>query len=316
MRCNKVQKMLTGFLDGEVSPKNASLIRQHLTHCEECSRHVAEARKVMKWAGTWQEVEPSPVFLMRLKARIRSEAEPKTPAVSLWLPGMRRAFAGVAAACIIFLGGYFAAVQVLGGRGDPQPRRRVAKLDSAQVRRTPAVADREEAERLVLGVQKMKIVFGEKLTDSAYAQLNEIQKSLAVRGGMSSEELAAVEDLQKAELLIREGDYAAARQLIDEAERDHPDHPLAPYVRIAKVMAAPQPATGSDFLKRAYATLLQETVGDPIALYEEVTNIPGQVAQLREYGWERIVKSADRLNPLNAWNFVERRILGDEAANE
>lgn len=316
MRCKKVQKMLTGFLDGEVSPKNACLIREHLSDCEECSRHVCEARQVMRWAGNWQAVEPSPVFLMRLKARIRSEAEPKTRAVSLWFPGMRRALAGVAAACIIFLGGYFAAVQVLGGREEPQPGGRVAKLDSAELKGTLTVADRVEAERLVLGVQKMKMVFGEKLTDGAYAQLNEIQKALAVRGGMDANDLAAVEHLQKAELLIREGDYAAARQLLDEAERDHPEHSLAPYVRIAKVLAAPQPSTGSDFFKRAYATLLQETVGDPSALYEEVTNIPGQVAQLREYGWGKIVKSADRLNPLNAWNFVERRILGGEAETE
>ena len=316
MRCKKVQKMLTGFLDGEVSPKNASLIREHLSNCEECSRHAAEARKVMEWAGTWQEVEPSPVFLMRLKARIRSETEPKMRALILWSPGLRRALAGVAAACILFLGGYFAAVQVLGGRGEPQPGPRVAKLDSDPVLTAHPAADRAEAERLVLGVQKMKMVFGEKLTDSAYAQLNEIQKSLAVRGGMSSEELAAVEDLQKAESLIREGDYAAARQLLDEAERDYPEHSLAPYVRIAKVLAAPQPSTGSDFLRRAYATLLQETVGNPSALYDEVTNLPGQVAQLREYGWGKIVKSADRLNPLNAWNFVEKNILGNEAANE
>jgi len=312
MRCKKVQKMLTGFLDGEASPKNASLIREHLSGCEECSRRLSEARKVMHWAGAWQPVEFSPAFLTRLKARIRSEAEPKTSILTLWFPRARRVLAGVAAACVIFSAGYFAAVQVLGGRDEPHPGTRVAKLDSVQSKGSVA-ADRADAQRLVLGVQKMKMVFGDKLTESAYAQLNEIQKALAVRGGSDSKDLAVVEGLQKAELLIREGDYAGARQLLEGVEREHPEHPLSPYVRIAKVLATPQPSPGSDFLNRAYATLLQETVGDPSSLYNEVTSIPQQVAQLRDYGWERIVKSADRLNPLNAWNFVERRILGGEA---
>ncbi len=307
--------MLTGFLDGEASPKNASLICEHLAACEECGRRLSEARKVMQWAETWQRVESSPAFLTRLKARIRSEAEPKTSIVTLWFPRARRVLAGVAAACVVFSAGYFAAVQVLGGRDEPHSGTRVAKLDSAQ-QKGSVVADRADAQRLVLSVQKMKMVFGEKLTESAYGQLNEIQKALAVRAGSDSKDLAVVEGLQNAELLIREGDYAGARRLLEEAEREHPQHPLAPYVRIAKVLATPQPSPGSDFLKRAYATLLQETVGDPSALYDEVTGIPGQVAQLRDYGWERIVKSADRLNPLNAWNFVERRILGGEAESE
>lgn len=316
MRCKKVQKMLTGFLDGEVSPKNASLIREHLSDCEECSRHASEARKVMEWAGSWHGVEPSPFFLTRLKARIRSEAEPKTRGVSLWSPGVGRALAGVAAACVIFLGGYFAAVAVLGGRGEPQPGGRVVKRESVGKNGSAALADRAEAERLVLNVQKMKVVFGDKLTEGAYAQLNEIQKALAVRGGMDSKELAVVEDLQRAELLIREGEYAKANEVLDGIERGEPEHPLVPYVRIARVLAAPPPTSGSDFLRRAYATLVRETVGDPGALYDEVTNMREQVTQLREYGWENIVKSADRLNPLNAWNFVERRILSGEAANQ
>jgi predicted anti-sigma-YlaC factor YlaD len=316
MRCKKVQKKLTGFLDGELSAKNASLIQEHLSGCEECSRRASEARKVMEWAGTWQEVDPSPLFLMRLKARIRSEAEPESRGVTLWSPFARRALAGVAAACVIFLAGYFAALVVVGSRDGEKLARTPEKLVSADLKDTAAVPDRAEAERLVLSVQRMKVVFGEKLSEGAYAQLNEVQRVLAVRGGMTVDELAVVDGLQKAELLIREGDHLKARQVLDGIEQEHPQHPLVPYVRIARVLATPQTAPGSDFLRRAYATLVRETVGDPGALYDEVTNMREQVTQLREYGWENIVKSADRLNPLNAWNFVEQRILGGEGQSE
>ncbi len=315
MKCKNVQKMLVRFLDEELPEKKRVLISEHLAGCDECRGRLEQAKKALTWAGTWEDRELSPTFLTRLNARIRAEEAVPARGRFVWSLRAQHVLAGVAAACVVFLGGYFAALQVLGGRDKPQAVGRVAKVDSGPQKDSTALAERAEAERLVVGVQKMKMVFGEKLSDSAYAQLNEIQRALAVRGGMDANDMAALEGLQTAELLIREGDYVRARGVLDEAERDHPDHPLAPYVRIAKVLAAPQPSTGSDFLRRAYATLLQETVGDPGALYSEVTNIPQQMAELREYGWGKIVKSADRLNPLNAWNFVERRILGDEAEN-
>jgi hypothetical protein len=315
MKCATVQKMLTAFLDGEVPEKKRCSIREHLAGCDECQRHLRQMEKVLHWAGTWKERAVSPGFVTRLKARIAAGEAAARGTGLLWFPRAQQALAVAAAACLIFLGGYFAAVIFSGGKEAATGEQRGAVPPSGKGVETLAWSG-EESERLIVGVQRIKMVFGNRLNERAYEQLNEIQRVLAARAGSARDDLAVVEELQRGEALVKQGQYAEARDLLDGIAEGHSDHPLRPYVQMTKMLAAPEQDIGSTFLRNAYAALVQETVGDPKQLYDELTNYPGQMAAMREYGWNKIVESADRLNPLNALSFLERQILGVEDHGE
>jgi len=312
MKCKKVQKLVTGFLDGELSEKKRSSIAEHLAGCDQCNGQLGEARNVLQWAGTWKERSLSPAFFTRLKARIRAEQEPARQPQSFWFLGTQRALAAVAAATVMFLGGYFVAMLLSGGQDAQRPGPALGRRQPPTKGVASVAPDRAESERLILGVQRIKMVFGSKLSDKAYHQLNEVQRVLAARGRPETEDLAVVEELQRAEALVRQEQYAEARDLLDGIAEDHPAHPLTPYARMTKILATPQRSYGSELLRNTYAMLVEETVGDPKEFYNELTSYPAWMAEIREYGWNKIVESANRLNPLNTLNFLERRILGGE----
>jgi len=306
MKCKKAQKLLSAFLDNELSEEIRRCVGEHLEHCEQCSRLVNEAKGVFAWAGTWRAREASPFFLQRVRARIREAERHPAEAVPIWLPRLRRVLAGVAAACLIFFGGYLTHMGLFTGK-DMSETVRPAEPAGKGVAAVTAPSSAGDARRLVAGIQRMKMVFGTQLSEAAYEQLNEAQRSLAQRGGPGTEQdLAVVQELQRAEDLVRREDYAEARTVLDGIEVAYRDHPLAPYARMTKVFAMPEEGSGG-VLRDLYASLLRETVGDPKEYYTQLTTFP---EQLREYGWQKIVKSAEQLNPANVLNYIEKRIAG------
>ncbi len=300
MKCRKVEKVMTAFLDGELSGERHRSVAEHLASCERCARSASEAKKVLEWAGTWRDRELSAGFLVRLRARIRREESRAAERRTLWFPKLRWMLAGGAAACVMFLGGYFAALMVTGGK---------APVTSA----VPVASGEEDSERLIAGLQRIKMVLGEKLSEAAYAQLNEVQRVLAAgERGKGEESLAVVKELQRAEGLVRQEQYAAAREVLDSIVEKHPRSPLTLYARMTKILATPEGGSGSELIGNVYATLVRDTLGDPKEFYDRLSSLPVQMGQIREYGWQKIVESADRLNPIKALDYLEKRLLGGE----
>lgn len=315
MKCKRVRRMLTAFVDGELTEEDHRSVSEHLGTCESCREYAGEVRKVISWAGTWQSREPSAGFLTRLRARMR-EQKASTQTGLVWLPLARRVLAGAAAACVIFLVGYMAGVSFTGGKG-PSPRGRSAAKGVPLARKGPSsfvssAPDQADSERLIVGIQRIKTIFGSKLSDAAYSQLNEVQRVLAAGEGADAEgQLAVVKELQRGEELVRQGRLADGCRVFEEIEQSHPGHALAPYAQMARMLATPQPGYGSEFLDSLYAMVLQDTVIDPREFYGQYARFRAQVA---EYGWDKIVESADLLNPLNFLDYVERRLLGGSEA--
>jgi hypothetical protein len=293
MKCKRIHKSLTAFLDGELSEPKRRSVAVHLAGCEACGRAMEDIRKTLCWAETWQDREVSPGFLIRLRARIRREEAP-SPRPALWLPRARRILAG-AAACMVFLGGY-----LVGMRKPAQP--------SAP----RAVATQQvDAERLILGLQKIKMVFAGKLSDAAYHELNEVQLALASADTRTGQRMRdAVNEFHLAENLLREKRYADARGVLDTFDQEYPGHALGPYVQMAKMSISQEKGSGGDVLRALYAGLIQETVGNPKEFYGQLAEYPAQMAELRQYGWQKIVETADRMNPLNTLDYLERRLAG------
>ncbi len=305
MKCKSVRKRLTAFTDGELAEEDRRSVSDHLAECEACRQHAREVEKVLVWAEMWQDREPSPGFQTRLKARARAAEK---PAVGWFrLPWARTAMAGLAAACLVFLFGYLTGVSFLGRKlttgSAPVVSRPVRPTDTGK----QGPGGGADSERLIVGLQKIKMVFGSKLSDAALAQLDEVQRTIAARDTAYADSPTVVAELQRAEQLVREKRLAQARTVLDGIEDMHPGHPLASYARLTKILATPEPRYRSDLFNSAYAKLLRDTVMDPAGFYNELT---GFQAQVTEYGWQKIVDSADRLNPLNVLDYLENRLVG------
>ena len=70
MRCQKVKRKLSAFLDGELSERKASRIAEHLSGCQHCQQEAAFLSSVWERLEEMREVDPSPYFWTRLNARI------------------------------------------------------------------------------------------------------------------------------------------------------------------------------------------------------------------------------------------------------
>ena len=196
---------------------------------------------------------------------------------------------------MVFIGGYLVGVRK---PGQPSAPRAVA-------------AQQVDAERLILGLQKIKMVFASKLSDAAYQQLNEVQLALAQADTQPGHWMSdAVSELHQAENLLRGKRYADAKGVLDAFDEKYPGHSLSPYVQMAKMSLSQDRGFGGDVLHGLYAGLIQDTVGNPKEFYVQLAEYPTQMTELRQYGWQKIVETADRINPLNTLDYLESRLAG------
>ena len=84
MRCRKVQRKLSGFLDGELSGKKAARIAEHLSHCSRCQQEAAALSSAWEQLGKVPEIEFSPYFWTRLSARIAQAEQQRFALGKVW----------------------------------------------------------------------------------------------------------------------------------------------------------------------------------------------------------------------------------------
>ncbi|MFH1007873.1 MAG: zf-HC2 domain-containing protein [Candidatus Latescibacterota bacterium] len=70
MKCEKVQRTLSAFLDGEVSRKQALEISEHVAGCPPCQLEAESLSAVWVQLGEMPAMDPTPFFWTRLNARI------------------------------------------------------------------------------------------------------------------------------------------------------------------------------------------------------------------------------------------------------
>jgi predicted anti-sigma-YlaC factor YlaD len=82
MNCNDVRENLIELLtDGPADPQ----VKAHLSQCSACTEELASMRKTVALLDEWEDPEPSPYFLTRLRAHVKEERE-KAPATMFgWL---------------------------------------------------------------------------------------------------------------------------------------------------------------------------------------------------------------------------------------
>jgi len=97
MNCKEVLEEMLLNAPGENSPQAAA----HVRGCEACAIELASLRSTMALLDEWTAPEPSPYFDSKLRARLKSEAEPVRgwqrwlSPISGWKPAMAVALGAV-----------------------------------------------------------------------------------------------------------------------------------------------------------------------------------------------------------------------------
>jgi len=73
MKCAKIRKRLSAFMDGEVSEEEKRQISIHLEFCDRCQQELVELTQVADTLSLIEKAQVSPYFMARLKQRIAEE---------------------------------------------------------------------------------------------------------------------------------------------------------------------------------------------------------------------------------------------------
>src|ERR1700719_4287571 len=73
MSCTRMETRLLGYIDGRLKEKEQREMEKHLATCLPCTVRVNEFRSVSSLLDELPQIEPSPAFDVRVRARIAAE---------------------------------------------------------------------------------------------------------------------------------------------------------------------------------------------------------------------------------------------------
>jgi len=76
MKCSKVRKLVSAYLDGELGEARAREVEAHLAACSDCRAEAEAVRRTLDLLGEWRPVEPR-LGLEALRERLKQRA-PRT----------------------------------------------------------------------------------------------------------------------------------------------------------------------------------------------------------------------------------------------
>ncbi len=77
MDCHNIQKMLSSYIEGIISPEESKLIDEHLSACSKCKEALYDLKKTLEYVQNLEDVEPPEWLTQTVMTRIRSETEPR-----------------------------------------------------------------------------------------------------------------------------------------------------------------------------------------------------------------------------------------------
>jgi tetratricopeptide (TPR) repeat protein len=158
MRCSKVQRYISEYVDGTLDARRSAELERHIETCPVCREVLADFRSMKDAASDLDAPEPGEAVWLRIKGRIASRVPAVEPAGPVRVPG-RWAFglsvpalrlAGAAAVVLVLVAsGVYIGVRV-GTSGAATPPRNsekytLAKLDEAEAYYQKAIKSLSEA---------------------------------------------------------------------------------------------------------------------------------------------------------------------------
>lgn len=76
MKCSRIKKKLSAYLDGEMPKQERIVISEHLQQCEEYRAELAALSAVRDALNTIEGMEVPPYFMTRLRQHVREQTKP------------------------------------------------------------------------------------------------------------------------------------------------------------------------------------------------------------------------------------------------
>jgi hypothetical protein len=76
--CADIEKRLSAYFGGDVTPQEQKLIEEHLVTCKQCSKILEDIKRTTELVRTLEEMEPPPWLKHKIMAHVREEAEKRT----------------------------------------------------------------------------------------------------------------------------------------------------------------------------------------------------------------------------------------------
>ena len=66
MTCDRIEELLSAYLEGELAPKDQAEVETHLASCPDCAELAGLMKRTLAATAAFPEVEPSPALFARL----------------------------------------------------------------------------------------------------------------------------------------------------------------------------------------------------------------------------------------------------------
>jgi len=76
MKCSRIKKKLSAYLDGEMPEHEKNIISEHLRQCKDCRAELAALSAVRDVLKSIEGMEVPPYFIARLRQHIKAQAKP------------------------------------------------------------------------------------------------------------------------------------------------------------------------------------------------------------------------------------------------
>jgi anti-sigma factor RsiW len=73
MKCRRVRKLLSVFMDGEIDAVQGKEVERHIDSCSECAKELASLKVAMERLRSFGDAEASPDFVGSVMARVAEE---------------------------------------------------------------------------------------------------------------------------------------------------------------------------------------------------------------------------------------------------
>ncbi len=100
MDCQELEKSLRGFLSGELSSEDTTIVRLHLARCHDCRTRLSALDRIEILPALDETVEPSPDMRARFHARLIRRRSQSSTVLRRW-PGAGRIYGGRLAAAAL-----------------------------------------------------------------------------------------------------------------------------------------------------------------------------------------------------------------------
>ena len=94
IRHRRAARLLSSYIDGQVTPAGRRIVEEHLRVCDTCSRELDELRRTASLMSGLSVLEPASSYALSSPP---AKAAGSRPSLALWAPGI------AAAACAVFL---------------------------------------------------------------------------------------------------------------------------------------------------------------------------------------------------------------------